>query len=141
MGSAFSYSDMSSTQTDDYKHTYLRSEPCPNDTKVTCLVIESVPQAEGAKQRTAYSKTVGWVRNDNWHVAQAECFDKDGALWKRSVSSDFREVDAAAHKVLAHQVRIDDLKAKKFSILAFQDAKTTTPVPDSTFTQQNLARE
>ena len=141
MGSAFSYSDMTASQTDDYKHNVLRSEPCPNDTKVSCYVVESIPTAEGAKERTAYSKSVGWIRSDNFILAQGECYDKAGALWKRVSGSDIREIDAVAHKVMAHTVRVDDLKAKRFSILTFRDVKTNTGIQDSTFTPQNLSRE
>lgn len=141
MGSAFSYSDMTAAQVDDYKHTLVRSEPCPGDAKVSCYVVESVPTAEGAKSRTAYSKAVGWVRSDNFLVQQGECYDKDGALWKRVVSTDFREIDPAAHKVMAHNVRVDDLKSKRFSVLAFKDVKTSAGIPDSTFTAQSLSRE
>jgi len=141
MGSAFSYSDMTSSQTDDYKHTLLRSEPCPNDTKVSCYVVESIAQADGAKERTSYSKSVGWIRSDNFLLAQGECYDKGGALWKRVVASDIHEIDPAAHKFMAHTVRVDDLKSKRFSILTFRDVKTNAGIPDSTFTPQNLSRE
>ena len=141
MGSAFSYSDMTSSQTDDYKHTLLRSEPCPNDAKVSCFVVESIPQAEGAKERSAYSKSIGWIRSDNFLLAQAECFDRSGALWKRVLASDIREIDPTLHKQMAHTVRVDDLKSKRFSVLTFRDVKTNAGIPDSTFTQQSLSRE
>jgi hypothetical protein len=141
MGSAFSYSDMTASAADDFKHTLLKTEPCPNDTKVSCYVIESIPTAEGAKERTAYSKSVGWIRSDNFLMAQAECYDRGGALWKRVVASDIREIDASAHKMMAHNVRVDDLKSKRYSILTFSGVKTNSGIPDSTFTQQNLSRE
>ena len=64
-----------------------------------------------------------------------------GALWKRVVFSDIREVDSAKHKAIPHQVRVDDLKTKRFSTIQIQKADASTSVSDGLFNEQSLSRE
>lgn len=141
MGSVFSYSDIASPHVDDYTFTLLRSEACPGDPKTSCYVLQLVPAGDVVRERTGYSKSVEWVRSDNFVGVQAELYDVSGALWKRLTASDVREVDPAAHKWLAHETRIEDLKTKRFSVLRFSQVKVTAAIADSTFTVQNMSRE
>jgi len=141
MGSVFSYSDIASPHVDDYKHTLLRSEPCPGDAKVSCYVLMLVPAGDVVRERTGYSKTIEWVRSDNYVGIAAEFYDVSGALWKRLQASDVREVDPVGHKWLAHETRIEDMKTKRFSVLRFTKVVVNGDIPDSTFTVQNLSLE
>jgi outer membrane lipoprotein-sorting protein len=141
MGSVFSYSDIASPHVDDYKHKLLRSEPCPGDAKTSCYVLELTPAGDVVRERTGYSKSIEWVRSDNFVAIQAEFYDVGGALWKRFSANDVREVDTTAHKWLAHETRIEDVKTKRTSVLRFTQVRVNTGIPDSTFTVQNLSRE
>ena len=145
MGSVFSYSDIADPHSSDYRHTLIRSEPCPASASVTpsvsCHVVESIPANDAVKERTGYSRTVQWIRSDDFVTIQGELFDAQGALWKRLTASDVREVDPKEHRFMAHSVRIEDLRAKRFTVLTFGDVKVNAGIPDATFTAQNLARE
>lgn len=141
MGSAFSYSDIATPHVDDYKINLLRSEPCPADAKVSCFVLELLPATDVVRERTGYSKTIEWVRSDNFVGVQGQLYDAAGALWKRLWASDVREVDPASHKWFAHELKIEDVKSKRVSVLRFTNVKVNSGIPDATFTVQNLSRE
>src|SRR5436190_3502440 len=92
MGSSFSYADMTTHAVDDYKHDVTRSEPCPGDAKSSCFVVTSLPANDGVRANHGYAKKTSWVRSSDWQTLQTELFDEGGALWKRVVFSDIREV-------------------------------------------------
>jgi hypothetical protein len=141
MGSVFSYSDIASPHVDDYKHVLLRSEPCPGEAKISCYVLQLEPAGDIVRERTGYSKSIEWVRSDNFVAIQGEFYDVGKTLWKRLNASDIREVDTAGHKWLAHETRIEDLKTKRVSVLRFARVLVNLGIADSTFTVQNLSRE
>ena len=93
------------------------------------------------KERTGYGRTVQWIRSDNFVTVQGELFDARGALWKKLAATDVREVDPGEHRFLAHTVRIEDVRSKRATVLTFGDVKVNAGIPDTTFTQQNLAHE
>ena len=76
MGSVFSYSDIAQPHVDDYRHVFLRTEACPNDARVQCHVITSTPANDNVRERTGYSKTVEWIRVDNWSDHFATCLNR-----------------------------------------------------------------
>jgi hypothetical protein len=141
MGSVFSYSDIADPHARDYKHALLRSEPCPGSPGIACHVVESTPATDAVKERTGYARMVQWIRSDNFVTVRGELFDASGALWKRLAAADVREVDPREHRFLAHTVRIEDVRSKRATVLAFGEVKVNAGIPDATFTQQNLARE
>lgn len=141
MGSVFSYSDIASPHVDDYRHTLLRTEPCPGDAKTSCYVLELAPATDVVRERTGYAKSLEWVRSDNYVAVKGEFFDVSGALWKRLSASDVREVDREQHTWLAHETRIEDVKTGRFSVLQLAKVKINTGIPDAMFTVQSLSRE
>lgn len=141
MGSSFSYTDMTTHSVDDYRHELAKTEPCPGEAKSSCFVIASVPVNDTVKVNHGYAKKTTWVRTSDFQTIQTELYDVDGALWKRVAFSEIREVDAAKHKAMPHSVRVDDLKAKRFSTIQVNRADVETPVADSVFTEQSLSRE
>lgn len=141
MGSSFSYTDMTTQAVDDYRHDLAKSEPCPGDARATCFVVVSTPVNETVKANHGYAKKTTWVRSTDHQTMQTELFDEGGALWKRVVFSDIREVDAATHKSLPHSVRVDDLKAKRFSTIQIQKADVRSAIADGMFNEQALSRE
>lgn len=141
MGSSFSYADMTTHSVDDYRHEVSRSEACPGDAKSSCFVVTSIPANEAVRANHGYTKKTSWVRQSDWQTLQTELFEEGGALWKRVVFSDIREVDATKHKSIPHQVRVDDLKAKRFSTIQIQKADASSSVSDGLFNEQSLSRE
>lgn len=141
MGSSFSYTDMTTQAVDDYKHELTKSEPCPGEGKSNCFVVTSLPANDTVKANHGYSKKTTWVRASDHQTIQSELYDVDGALWKRVVFSDIKEVDAAKHKALPHAIRVDDLKTKRFSTIHVSKADIASPISDGMFNEQGLSRE
>jgi outer membrane lipoprotein-sorting protein len=104
-------------------------------------VVESTPATDAVRERTGYSKTVQWVRKDNFMADQGEFYDASGALWKKMKASDIREVDKAKHKWMSYDIRIENQKNHKFTELKFDGVKVNQGIADSTFSQASLARE
>ncbi len=146
MGSEFSYSDVSTPHLDDYTYRSVKEEPCPTDAKISCYVIESTPANDTIKKRTGYLKSHGWIRKDNFMLAQAEFFEDDGkgavasAPFKRMIAPVIQEVDPKTHQWMATKIEMENLKNKKKTALEFKNVKVNSGIPDRVFTEQSLAR-
>ena len=134
MGSTLSYSDISKPHLDDYKYKALREED-------GCYVVEATPANSATKERTGYSKTVNWIRKDNYIETRAEFTNLEGKLWKKLMATEIKEIDTKEHKWLAHRLQVDDLLSGRSSIFQFKNVEANKEIPDSYFTQSNLSRE
>lgn len=140
MGSVFSYSDIATPHVDDFAYQTLGSEKCPGETKLTCTKIECTPSNNDVRDRTGYSKSIVWVRPDNFMIEKAEYYQLDGALWKTLIASQIKEVDSQNHKWMAHYLSIVNQKNQEKTELQFSHVKVNTGLSDAIFTQQNLQK-
>lgn len=142
MGSEFSYSDIATQHVDDHTYKMLGEEKCPTSQGggLKCSMIETKPARDSVKERTGYSKTVVWVRTDNFMVVQGEYYDLDGALFKRMQAQEIREIDPKEHKYFAHDLKIENLKTGRHTRLQFSKVRVNQGIADSIFTQQNLSK-
>lgn len=142
MGSVFSYSDIATPHTEDYQYRTLRQEKCPGaeHASVTCHVIEAIPVSEDVKERTGYSKSVVWVRADNFMAVKGEYTNVEGELFKRLEAGQIKIVDPKEKKWLAHSLSIENLKTRDFTRLIFSNVKANGGISDAVFTQQNLQK-
>ncbi len=142
MGSVFSYSDIATPHVDEYEYK-LRGEakcPTPESASLRCHEVEAIPANEGVRDRTGYTRSIAWVRQDNFMVVKAEYYNLDGELFKRLEASQIRMVDEKNKKWLAHELFIVNLKTKEYTKLSFGNVKVNGGIPDSIFTQQNLQK-
>ncbi len=142
MGSVFSYSDIATPHTSDYRYKTLRQEKCPGaeHAQVQCQVIEALPVNEDVQERTGYSKSVIWVRTDNFMAVKGEYTNVQGELFKRLEAGQIKMVDPKEKKWLAHFLSIENLKTRDYTRLVFSNVKVNGGIPDATFTQQNLQK-
>jgi outer membrane lipoprotein-sorting protein len=142
MGSVFSYSDIATPHVADYTYKMLREEKCPSTeaSQQDCAVIEALPANEEVKERTGYSKSLIWVRLDNFMGVKAEYSNLQGEFYKRLEATQIKIVDSKNNKWLAHSVYLENLKTKEFTRLEFSDVKVNSGISDSIFTQQNLQK-
>ncbi|MGZ3649980.1 MAG: outer membrane lipoprotein-sorting protein [Bdellovibrionota bacterium] len=141
MGSEFSYSDIAAPKSSDYVYRLLRQEPCPNAAGVQCYVVESTPASEAIKDSTGTSKSVKWIRADNFMDTQGEYFNEKGELWKRMQATDIKKVDPKNNKWLAYRINMENVKNGRSTLLEFSDVKVNKGIAESTFSDQNLSRE
>ena len=142
MGSVFSYSDIATPHVEDYEYKTLREEKCPTPeaSALTCSVIESTPTNDDIKERTGYSKSVIWVRPDNFMAVQAQYFNLNQAYFKLLVAGEIKMIDTKNKKWLAHKLDIQNLTTKEFTHLQFSQVKANGGISDAVFTQQNLQK-
>ena len=139
-GSVFSYADIAMPHADEHKAKVVREEACPGQDG-TCWVVEVTPASDAIRDRTGYSRSTQWVRQDNWITIYGEYHDKRGALWKRYTASDVKLVDAKARKWIPHVVQLEDVPGKRMTVLRLADVKVNAPLEDALFTEQSLANE
>ncbi len=142
MGSVFSYSDIATPHTSDYRYKILRQEKCPGaeHTSVQCHVIEALPLNEDVLERTGYSKSVVWIRADNFMAVKGEYTNPQGELFKRLEAGQIKMVDPKEKKWLAHSLSIENLKTRDYTRLLFSNVKVNGGIADAVFTQQNLQK-
>jgi outer membrane lipoprotein-sorting protein len=139
-GSVFSYSDVALPHVDDNTAKVLREEACPGE-KLKCWVVEISPATKKIRDRTGYSRTVQWVRQDNWITVAGEFYDLKGKLWKKLRATEVKEVDPKNKKWLPHHIVLEDVIKKRTTTLKLGDVKVNVNLDDSLFTEQNLANE
>ena len=141
MGSVFSYSDIATAHVEDYQYKTLREEKCPTAEAAaqTCSVIECIPSNDEVRERTHYSKSIIWVRNDIFMGVKAEYYDLDGKLYKTLEANQIKIVDAKNKKWLAHSLQIQNSK-QEYTTLLFTNVVANKGISDSIFTQQNLQK-
>lgn len=140
-GSVFSYADIAMTHADESKAKVLRDESCPGEPKLQCWVVEITPASDAIRDRTGYSRSVQWVRQDNWVTVYGEFYDKQNALWKRLTASNVNEVDTKAHKWVPYVIQLEDVPGKRRTLLRLSNVKVDVTLDDSLFTEQTLANE
>ena len=142
MGSVFSYSDIATPHVDEYEYTLGKDEKCPTPEAagVLCYRIESKPANDTIRERTGYSRSDLWVRQDNFMVVRAEYPDLSGTLFKRLEASSIKKIDEKNNKWLAHSLFVENLKTGEFTRLEFANVKVGGGIPDAIFTQQNLQK-
>jgi hypothetical protein len=125
----------------------VKEEACPEaegskeNAGIKCYVVESTPATDAVKERTGYTRTVSWVRQDNFMNVRVEFFAEGAAPVKRMIASENKEVDTAKHKWMAMSVRMENVAKGNVTLLKFADVKVNAGVPESTFTQQSLSKE
>jgi hypothetical protein len=142
MGSVFSYSDIATPHVDEYQYSVLKDESCPTKEAVfiKCHVVEAVPANDDVKERTGYTKSVAWVRQDNFMVVKGEYYNLEGTLFKRLEANEIKLVDPKGKKWLSHLLFIENLKTGDFTRLEFSKVKVNGGIPNAIFTQQNLQK-
>lgn len=139
MGSAFSYSDISTPQAKDYNSKLLKTENCPAPAKGTCYVIESKPRTADVKERTNYDRLIIWVQTQQLTPVQWDLFEKvDQPIRKRMKASAWTEV--AKGKWFSKRLEIEDFPTKKKTVLEFLKINAKEELSDSIFTQASLGR-
>ena len=90
MGSDFSYADMTRKNLDAYDFTILKEEELRGN-KV--WLIESVPKTKKEIKETGYSKSVAFVRQDNFVVVRAVHWVKEGGRLKYLDVTGLEQID------------------------------------------------
>ncbi len=130
MGSDFTYDDLGDRKLDADTHKLLKEE---NIDENDCYVVESVSKDEDYM----YSKTITWIRKDNFVGMKKEFYDEDEELLKTLTIKKVEKI--SDFWVISHSEMENIQKNHKTSI-KLTDIKINTGVPASKFTERMMMR-
>ena len=105
-----------------------------------CTIIESTPANDDVKERTQYSRSVLWIRQDNFMMAKSEYFDLTGTLFKKLEASETVIADPKNKKWISKRIHVLNTKTHEYTTLEFSNIQVNSGLLDSLFTQQNLQK-
>jgi hypothetical protein len=130
-GTDFSFEDLEERDTSQFEYKLLGSESIDG---ADSWKVESTPRQTKVSQ---YTRSVLWIRKDNYALAQIENYAKD-QLVRRAHYTDIRNDQGIW---TAHQIEMNDLKRNSRTILKIEKLSYNVPMKDDDFTLQSLRRE
>jgi len=131
IGSDFTYEDLSPRNIEDYSYKLIKTEPCLD---TICYVIESLP----VNIKSQYSKSIAWIRNDNFQTIKLDLYDNKGVHIKTSFFEDYTLLLNQYWR--SRKVIMKDLKKKRRTTLVFKNIKLKAGLTDSKFSKTALER-
>jgi outer membrane lipoprotein-sorting protein len=99
--------------------------------------LEARPKTDAIAEELGYSRNEFWVDKQTFIVLKAVFWDTRGEMLKMLEVSDIREIDGILTR---HRLEMRNYKTGHRSIFLFSDVDYETPVKDSVYTRQALAR-
>ena len=130
MGSDFTYDDLGDRKLDDDTHLLLREEAIDG---VDYYVIESTP----ADEDYMYSKTITWVRKDNFIGLKKEFYDEDEDLLKILHIQSFEEISGF---LIITNSEMHNVQKDHKTMMVLSDIKINTGLSDAKFTERIMTR-
>ncbi len=90
MGSDFNYSDMTRKNLDAYAYKILKEDEVRG---AKCWLIEAVPQTKKEIDESGYTKSLLFVRQDNYMVVRAVHWEKEGGRLKYMDAPKVEQID------------------------------------------------
>ena len=130
MGSDFTYDDLGDRKLDDDTHELLREETIDD---VAYYVVESTPKDEDYM----YSKTITWIRQDNFIGLKKEFFDEDEELLKILHIKKSEEISGF---LIITNSEMQNVQKNHKTKMILSDININTGIPDSKFTERMMTR-
>lgn len=137
MGSDLNYADMTSRNLEDYDFT-LKKEMAVRGKDV--WVIASVPRSKDVIDETGYTKSLLFVRQDNYFVIRGIQWVKEGGYLKYV---DVKQLEQIENIWVATEMHITKKRGKSTvhkTILRFHDVKFNQPMTDDLFTLRRMEK-
>jgi len=137
MGSDFTYSDMTSRNVEDYNYKIMKETKAQGH-KVWQLLV--TPKSEKTVQETGYTKSIMFVRQDNFVVIQALNYIKAGKKLKYMIVKDLELIDGIWTVKEIQMVTKKGKKTLHKSVFKFSNTKYNQELDESLFTTRTLER-
>ena len=131
-GSDLTYEDMERKKIEDYTYNLLREEEVDS---FPTYVVESIPNNP---EDTSYSKSIQWIRKDNFILIKAELYNKRAELWKTISVNNVEKTDGYW---MAKITKVTNVLTNHQTIVELSGIKNNKPIPDEYFTERYLAKE
>jgi Outer membrane lipoprotein-sorting protein len=129
-GTDFSFEDLEERDVDQYSYELQGEESLGRE---ACWKIAATPQAG---KRSQYTRSVYWVRKNNYTYAQIENYDGAG-LVRRLKYGDLENIQGIW---TARTLEVEDIARKSRTVLNLQSIKYNAPLANDQFTVQALRR-
>jgi outer membrane lipoprotein-sorting protein len=129
-GTDFSFEDLEERDVDQYDYTLLGSEVIDG---ADCWQIQSVPKQAKSSQ---YTKSVVWIRKDNYVFARVESYVKDEVLRRLNYS----RISTIEGIRTAQELTMSDLKRGSVTRLTLEKVAYNLPFKEDDFTLQAIRR-
>jgi hypothetical protein len=137
MSSDFSYADISVHNSDDYVYHSMKEDVLDGH-KV--WVIEGTPTDKEDDEDESYSKSIFYVRQDNYIVVRIINFLKKGNKIKQMDVSDLSQIDGIwVMGQVAMVTRKDGVELSR-TVMKSRDVKFNQPLDESFFSERQLTR-
>lgn len=130
-GTDFSFEDMEERDVNQYDYALLGDDSVGG---VVCWKIQSTPKQTKSSQ---YTRSLVWVRKDNYSIVQIENYVKDQAV-RRMTYGDFVNIVGIW---TARQLEMSDLRRGSRTRLTLDKLQYNVPMKDDDFTLQALRRQ
>ena len=130
-GTDFSFEDLEERDLDQFDYTLLADDTVDG---AASWKIQSTPKLSKSSQ---YSKSIVWVRKDNYTLARIESFVKDQVV-RRLQYSEIRNVQGIW---TARQTEITDLRRNSRTRLTLDKLEYNVPLKDDDFTLLAIRRQ
>ncbi len=131
LGSDFNFEDLAPKQKEDFTYQTLRVEPCET---TNCYVI----QATSKDPASLYSKTITWVREDNFLAAKMEVYDQNQVLAKLVSFVDYQQYAGKFWRPA--KIIMQDVQKQRRTELMFSDIQIGSGIAATDFSKQALER-
>jgi len=130
MGSDFTYDDLGDRKLDADTHKLIKEETIDGK---ECYVVESVSKDEDYM----YSKTITWIRKDNFIGMKKEFYDEDGELLKVLTIKNVEQI--SGYWVISHS-EMKSVQKDHTTTIELSNIKINTGVPSSKFSERMMTR-
>ncbi|MBI2340649.1 MAG: outer membrane lipoprotein-sorting protein [Deltaproteobacteria bacterium] len=131
VGSEFSYEDLIPPDIDKYSYRFIKEEGCSDG---VCFIIEARPKFSDS----AYSKTVSWIRMDNYQTIKVDFYDLKGRLLKTALFENLTLTNNRFWRPL--KISVENHRNNKQTELMISGLKLDNGFKTSDFTQMALER-
>ena len=137
MGSDFTYSDMTSRNVDDYTYKIMK-EPTIKGHKTWQMLV--TPKTAKTIEETGYTKSIVFVRQDNFVIVQALNYIKIGKKLKYMMVTGLEKVDGIWTTTKIQMVTKKGKKTLHKTVFEFSDIKYNQDLEESFFTTRTIEK-
>jgi outer membrane lipoprotein-sorting protein len=130
-GTDFSFEDLEERDVNQYDYQLVGEETVDS---ASCWKVQSVPKERKSSQ---YTRSVVWIRKDNYAFARIESYVKDAAV-RRLDYSDIQNVQGIW---TARRLEMTDLRRGSRTRLTLDKLQYNVPMNEEDFTLQALRRQ
>jgi len=137
MGSDFTYSDMTSRNVEDYTYKIMK-EKMVNGHKTWQMLV--TPKTKKTIEETGYTKSIVFVREDNFVVVQSLNYIKLGKKLKYFKVIDLKKIDGIWTATKMRMVTKKGKKTLHKTVFEFSDIKYNQNLKESFFTTRTIQK-